>query len=87
MTISVLERMTAEIDQLSFADQLLLIERLAQRIRRASLQESHAVDELSLMANDPDIQREMQLIHAEFAVTEQDILNLLPPAFSLQPPA
>ena len=27
MTISVLERMTAEIDQLSFADQLLLIER------------------------------------------------------------
>jgi hypothetical protein len=69
----------AAIDQLSIADQLWLMERLARRIRERS---QHAPDtrerELEEMANDPAIQREIREIEAEFAMTESDGLEAHP---------
>lgn len=77
MTIQTLERIEADIDQLSLNEQLCLMERLAQRIRKRTLrtllvQES----DLVAMANDPAIQRKLQQISAEFASTETDGLDL-----------
>ena len=71
MTIPTLERIEADIAQLSLAEQLWLMERLAHRIRQQTLrplivQES----DLAAMAADPAIQHELQQIDAEFAVTE-----------------
>ena len=63
----------AEIDQLSFSDQLRLIERLARRIREHSQQATDPPERaLEEMANDPAIQRELREIEAEFAVTKSD---------------
>jgi hypothetical protein len=76
MTTSTLERIETDIAQLSLAEQLWLMERLAHRIRQHALrplivQES----DLAAMAADPTIQREIQQIDAEFAVTELDGLD------------
>ncbi|MCC7448165.1 MAG: hypothetical protein IT324_12170 [Anaerolineae bacterium] len=71
---SILERIEADINQLSLSDQLLLIEKLAHTRERAS-QDTHDAA-LVMMANDPEIQREMQAIADEFAVTEEDGLNI-----------
>jgi hypothetical protein len=66
----------AAIDQLSFSDQLWLMERLARRIRERS-HPATDVPERSLeeMANDPAIQRELREIEAEFALTGFDGWN------------
>jgi len=76
MTTPTLERIETDIAQLSLTEQLLLMERLAHRIRQTSLrplivQES----DLAAMAADPAIQREVQQINDEFAVTEMDGLD------------
>jgi hypothetical protein len=79
MTTPILERIEADIAQLSLADQLWLMERLAQRIRTRTLQRSTAGErELAEMAHDPAIQHELQQINAEFAVTEADGLDRAP---------
>ena len=68
MTTPTLERLDADIAQLPLADQLWLMERLAQRIRTRTLQKSPAGDhELAEMASDPAMQHELQQINAEFA--------------------
>ncbi len=70
------ERLQADIDQLSLSDQLWLMERLAQRIRQRTLRPlSIQESDLSAMANDPAIQRELRQIEAEFAPTEFDGLD------------
>ncbi len=77
MATPTLERIEADIEQLSLGDQLCLMERLARRIRsRRTL----AVEErdLAAMANDPTIQRELGQIDAEFAPTEADGLESAP---------
>jgi hypothetical protein len=76
MTTPTLERIETDIAQLSLTEQLLLMERLAHRIRQTTLrplivQES----DLAAMAADPAIQREVQHINDEFAVTEMDGLD------------
>jgi hypothetical protein len=79
MTTPTLERIDADIAQLSLAEQLWLMERLAQRIRTRTLQMPTVQEsELAEMAHDPAIQRELQQINAEFAVTEADGLDRAP---------
>jgi hypothetical protein len=79
MTTPTLERIEAEIAHLPLAEQLWLMERLAQRIRTRTLQMLPVgARELAEMAQDPAIQQELQQINAEFAVTEADGLDRAP---------
>ncbi|HKA55699.1 MAG TPA: hypothetical protein VKJ47_18760 [Candidatus Binatia bacterium] len=67
MNTTTLERIEADISQLSLSEQLLLMERLARRIRdRTFLPQPSRADQLAAMANDPDIQRELQQIEAGY---------------------
>lgn len=70
-----LETLTAEANLLSLDEQLALLERLARRIRERTHQPVSLDDDLAAMAVDPDIQRELRQIEAEFAETESDGLN------------
>ena len=77
MTTPILERIEADIDRLSLAEQLCLKERLAQRIREHMLRTPLVKEsDLVAMANDPAIQRELHQINAEFAAAETDGLDL-----------
>lgn len=77
MTTPTLERIEADIDRLSLAEQLCLMERLAQRIRERTLRTPLVQEsDLVAMANDPAIQRELHQINAEFAAAETDGLDL-----------
>jgi hypothetical protein len=79
MTTPTLERIEAEIAHLPLAEQLWLMERLAQRIRTRTLQMLPVgARELAEMAQDPAIQHELRQIDAEFAVTEADGLDRAP---------
>jgi hypothetical protein len=76
MSSPVLNEIEQRIDQLSFDEQLLLLEQLAQRIRRAKHADRSApADDLTAMAADPDIQRELREIDEEFRATEMDGLE------------
>lgn len=76
MNGATIERLEADIQQLSLTDQLLLIERLAQSIRQSAAPTWSALDsQLAAMADDPQIQRELRLIEGEFAGTEADGLE------------
>ena len=76
MTTPIIERIDADIAQLSLAEQLWLMERLAHRIRTRTLQTQIAQERaLVEMAHDPTIQGELQQINAEFVVTEADGLD------------
>jgi hypothetical protein len=79
MMTPTLERIEADVDQLSLAEQLWLMERLAHRIRTRTLRTPTVQEhELADMAHDPAIQRELQQINAEFALTEADGLDRAP---------
>jgi hypothetical protein len=68
-----LDTIEAAIDQLPLSDQLLLMERLASRIRSHTLgAPSFQESDLAAMANDPAIQRELRQIEAEFSIAEAD---------------
>ena len=67
MNLAVLSQIEAHIDQLSLAEQLWLLERLAQRLRAQMIVHSPFEPQLAAMAEDPDIQRELQRIEEEFA--------------------
>jgi hypothetical protein len=64
-----LVRVDAAISQLSFSEQLWLMERLAQRMRERSQRLPGVVDqEIEDLARDPAIQCELQDIEAEFTM-------------------
>jgi len=72
-----LDRLESAIDQLSFAEQLWLMDRLVQRIRDRSPRLPCApYQELEAMARDPAIQRELVEIENDFAITEHDGLEI-----------
>ena len=76
MNIPSLEQIEADIHQLSLSEQLLLMEHLAHRIRACTLRPPPpTTEQLAAMANDPDIQRELQQIETEFTETEADGLD------------
>ena len=77
MAARTLQRIESEIEQLSFDEQLLLMERLARRIRGGpSLRVRE--DDLAAMADDPAVQRELRRIEAEIVPTEADGLDAAP---------
>jgi len=75
MNLSVLSQIEEHIHQLSLAEQLWLIERLAQRLREQLMAQNTFEDALVAMAADPDIQRELQCIEEEFAPAAADGLE------------
>lgn len=76
MQNTILERIEADMRQLPLTDQLWLMERLAAHIRqRAGAGSPAAENQLAAMAQDPQVQRELRRIEAEFAGTETDGLD------------
>lgn len=71
-----IEQIDAQIQQLPFPDQLWLAERLIHRLRLHTQPARPTLEsQLLALANDPDIQRELREIEAEFAGTETDGLD------------
>jgi len=71
-----LARIEKQINRLNINEQLLLMERLAQQIRRQTKSKPPiTVYDLQSMANDPEIQREIREIQAEFSIAESDGLD------------
>ena len=77
MSTSELASIERKIAQLRPDDQLLLIERLAHRLRGATTPDEAVEKELAAMAADPQIQRELAAINDELAVSESDGLENL----------
>ncbi len=76
MATTALSQFENDFEQLSPEAQFSLLERLALRARRASPEQHNAWEaELEAMAADPEIQREVSNINAEFKVTEADGLG------------
>lgn len=77
MNMMILSQIEEDIYKLSLDEQLWLIERLAQHIRNAVAKKEDFEMQLIAMANDPEIQDELQIIEAEFAVAETDGLEVI----------
>lgn len=76
MNVSATERIEREFSQLTLPDQLRLLDRLTQRIRKATTQPQPSLEEqLTAMAGDPFMQRELRAIEAEFSALETDGLT------------
>jgi lantibiotic modifying enzyme len=76
MNTASLEKIEAEILRLDLNQQLELIEFLARQVRENSQKPVKNLEsELSAMANDPEIQRELREIEDEFAETLLDGLR------------
>lgn len=70
---NLLERIETEISQLTLVDQLWLVERLIQLIRKREARAKVDFDDrLTAMAYDPEMRQQLQEIENEFAVTEED---------------
>jgi hypothetical protein len=75
MNTPLLEKIERQIRGLSPDEKLSLIERLVHDLRRSIPSEQFMDEELSAMAADSEIQRELKAIQWEFAVTEADGLE------------
>lgn len=75
MNTMVLSQLEENIHELSLTEQLWLIERLAQHIRGAMAVTNNFELQLIAMANDPEIQDELQIIATEFTIAEADGLE------------
>jgi hypothetical protein len=73
---AVLQEIEERLPELSFKEQLLLLERLARALREGRQPSGFASgNQLAAMAADPDIQREIREIESEFSVALQDGLD------------
>jgi hypothetical protein len=69
MNTLVIMQLEETISHLSLKEQLLLLERLIQRLRQHLFAtEDNRNKQLAAMANDPQIQQELKLINEEFAI-------------------
>jgi hypothetical protein len=76
MNTAMLTEIEKHLDELSLDEQFWLLERLVQRLRsRSAVERKGWEEDLVAMAADPDIQREIRQIDAEFRVTERDGLE------------
>jgi hypothetical protein len=75
MNLSPLSQIEESIDQLSLAEQLWLIERVAQRIREKLDVQSAFDQQLAAMAADQEVQQELRSIEEEFAHAAADGLD------------
>jgi hypothetical protein len=71
----ILSQLEENIYELPLDEQLRLMERLAQNIRNAMARKQDIEVQLAAMANDPEIQNELQMIAEEFALAESDGLE------------
>lgn len=72
---SLFNELEENIRRLPLDDQLLLIERVSHRIRTDISGRMNIDAQLSEMAADPEIQKELKEIEQEFSTTEQDGLD------------
>lgn len=72
---SVLNELEKNIRRLTLDEQLQLIERVSHRIRADVVAKADLDAELSEMAADPEIQKELREIDNEFSATEADGLD------------
>jgi hypothetical protein len=77
MNMMVLSQIEENVYELSLDEQLWLIERLAQHIRNEMVLKDEIETQLMAMANDPEIQNELQMIEEEFVVAEADGLEAI----------
>jgi len=70
-----LAQIESEFARLSLDDQIHLVERLVRTIRQRTAPPLVSDADLALMASDPEIQRELAEVQAEFAVAELDGLD------------
>jgi hypothetical protein len=75
MSQTALSEIEQNIMQLSTGEQLLLISRVAERLRRKVEPNSEFENQLTEMANNTDIQKELKEIEADFRHTEFDGLG------------
>lgn len=76
MNPTVLYEIKNKINQLSYDEQLWLIEQLAHSLRESKLKEKAILEnQLAAMASDPEIQSELKKIDEEFVITESDGLG------------
>ena len=75
MNLSALSQIEESIDQLPLAEQLWLIERVAQRLRDTLDAQSAFDPQLAAMAADQEIQQELRRIEEEFAQAAADGLD------------
>jgi hypothetical protein len=75
MNLSALSQIEESIEQLPLAEQLWLIERVAQRLREKLAAQSAFDQQLAAMAADQEMQQELRHIEEEFAHTAADGLG------------
>ena len=75
MNLAALSQIEERIAQLSLAEQLWLIERVAQRLRDTLEAQSAFDPQLAAMAADQEIQQELRRIEEEFAPAAADGLD------------
>jgi hypothetical protein len=75
MNLSALAQIEENIYQLSLAEQLWLIERVAQRIREKLVAQSALDQQLAAMAADQEMQQELRSIEEDFAHAAADGLD------------
>jgi hypothetical protein len=75
MSDAVLSQIEKSIEELPSDEQLLLISRMAERLRKNALNEAEFEAKLEEMAADMQIQAELRRIEEDFAVTELDGLS------------
>lgn len=73
MATSIIEDIEKKFKQLSRDEQLCLFERLAHQVKGEMLNRQKTMEaQLTAMASDPEIQREIRKINSEFTGTELD---------------
>jgi hypothetical protein len=75
MNLPALSQIEENIYQLSLAEQLWLIERVAQRIREQLVAQSALDQQLAAMAADQEMQHELRSIEEDFAHAAADGLD------------
>jgi hypothetical protein len=70
-----LSQIEKSVEDLPTADQLLLISRVAERLRREAQNDFEFDADLAEMAADEQVQAEMRRIEHDFSVTELDGLS------------
>ena len=72
---TLLSEIEENVNRLPLDEKLLLMEHLSHQIRQNLSTQKGKDTQLSEMAADPEIQRELQSIEKEFSVSEQDGLG------------
>ena len=75
MSETLFRNIEQQVNALQYDEKLVLIERLVRALRQSQTPRTPFVQQMEAMAADPEIQREIALIDAEFAPTEMDGLE------------